>query len=148
MITLIILIAGVRENTEITRTAMYADTLDQFNAFETEILLDPDLTPVYARYLVADPSGLNEQERQRIGLVVAVLFRTLDRAFAANQNRQLGEEEWARLERSVCTNYKRAEAFGQLFTVEYLTTRSFWEHAVSTCGEFQMSMPGLQGANE
>ena len=51
VVTLIILVIGIRENTEITRTAMYAGTLDQFNAFETAILLDSDLRQIYVRYL-------------------------------------------------------------------------------------------------
>jgi len=55
VITLLIRFAGVRENTEITRTAMYADALDQFNALETEILLDPDLLPIYYRYSQVSP---------------------------------------------------------------------------------------------
>ena len=85
VVTLLIHIAGVRENTEITRTAMYADTLDQFNALETEILLDPDLVPIYYRYLIADPTGLGPEDQERVGLIVPILFRTSDRACAATR---------------------------------------------------------------
>ena len=114
IVTLIILIVEVRENTEITRTAMYGSITDQFNAFETEMLLDPDLRPIYYRYLSSETAGLEPRDQESVGLMVPILFRTLDRAFAARQKRQIGDEEWSRLERSLCTNYKRAEAFGRL----------------------------------
>lgn len=135
VITLIILIVGVRENTEITRTSMYAATLDQFNLFETEMLADPDLHEVYVRYLNSDTAELEPEDRSRVESMVAITFRVLDRAFTANQNRQLGEEEWARLARSLCTNYRRADSAEALRVVELLTTAAFWEYAVSTCGE-------------
>lgn len=136
VITLIVLIVGVQENTEITRTAMYGNINDQFNAFEIEMLLDPGLRPIYFRYLTSDAANLEQHDQESVVMMVAVLFRTLDRAFAANQNRQLGDEEWARLERSLCTNYKRAESFGALPTVKFLTTDTFWEYAVDNCGDF------------
>ena len=145
VVTLILLFSGIRDNTEVTRTAMYADALGRLNAFETEILLDPELVPVYGSYLIGDPSGLDSQELERAGLIIAVLFRMLDIAFTANQNRQLGDEEWARMERSLCTNYKRAEAFGHLATVEFLTTASFLEFATRTCNQVQVTLPGLHG---
>ena len=136
IVTLLILIVGVRENTEITRTAMYGSITDQFNAFETEMLLNPDLRPIYFRYLNSEPGGFQPNDQESVAMMVAILFRTLDRAFAAKEKGQIGDEEWARLERSVCTNYKRAESFDQLPTVRFLTTDSFWEFAVESCDDF------------
>jgi len=147
VVTLVILIVGVRENTEITRTAMYAGTLDQFNAFETEMLSNPNLLPIYNSYLYFDTAELGQEERDSLSMMVAILFRTLDRAFSANQNRQLGDDEWARVERSLCTNYQRAESSGHLWVVEFLTTSSFWEYAVRTCSEFTGISPQLQGGD-
>jgi len=136
IVTLTILIVGVRENTEITRTAMYGNITDQFNAFETELLLNPELRPIYFRYLNSEAESFGPHDEESVAMIVAVLFRTLDRAFAAKEKGQIGDEEWVRLERSICTNYKRAESFDQLPTVRFLTTDSFWEYAVVRCGDF------------
>ena len=133
VITLIVLISGVRENTAITRTAMYASTLDQFNAFDIAMLSDADLQPLYARWLNSDTADLDTSDSDNVAIMVAITFRILDRAFSANENQQLGDEEWTRLNRSLCTNIGRATESGHLSVVRSLTTDSFWEYASTNC---------------
>ena len=139
VITLILLLIGVRENTAITRASMYAGTLDQFNTFETAMLSDPELHEVFVRYINADTAGLSDSDRDRVSTMIAILFRTYDRAFIADRNRLIGDDEWQRFERAICNNFQLTRSAGLLAQVERLTSQSFWEYAVRTCSDSSLS---------
>lgn len=48
MITLVFLLLGIKENTQVTSASMFANTIDSLNEFEAGLLADPELSNLLA----------------------------------------------------------------------------------------------------
>lgn len=83
MITLIVLIVRIRENTDSVRSSAYADSLDRLNDFQMEVLVDPDALRVWDALSSGDASGLDGLDSQRLTIIVLTLFRILETSYFA-----------------------------------------------------------------
>ena len=92
VVTLIVLIIGIRDNTDSVRASTYADSLDRLNDFQMDVLVDPDALRVWDAYTKSEASGLDGLDAQRLTIVVLTLFRTLENSYFAARYNLLGEE--------------------------------------------------------
>jgi hypothetical protein len=129
--TLVILILGVQENTDITRASMYSDVVADLNETTRDIYRNPELTRLWGRFVSdEDLADLSVEEQIRLEQMVRALFRTYDSAFLAVQGGIIGSTEWQRFERPICFLLNRAQAFS--FNVLESDLRADFRDAIST----------------
>lgn len=105
LVTLVILISSVRENTETIRTSSYAANIDSIMELETEIISDPDLSRIYYLMKEGDYDQLEGADLYRAVFIESLHFRTYEKAYFMRQRGLLGSAEWERFRRSLCAGY-------------------------------------------
>lgn len=107
VVTLVILVLGIRENTEVTRASAFDRNMESLNQFRLEIAKDPDLTRLW--YSQFDLPGFFEDDdpqarsdTARLSLISQTLWGILEKTYYAHQYGLIGEDEWARFEVGIC----------------------------------------------
>lgn len=133
VITLIFLILGVRENTDVTRADVYTKNMDSLNGWRQMILENPDLGEVYGAYSRGDVEAA-QSNPQTISLLVDSLFGVYEQAYFAYKYGVMGRTEWERYARSICRQLDRADRFPRLRgEIENVTTEEFSEYLDVLC---------------
>ncbi len=129
VVTLIFLILGIRENTEVVRASAYASSIDGFNDFTNIIFSDPELVRLYDAFFNDGVSELSEPDTQRLQFMMNTLFRSYEKAYFSRQYGLLGEAEWERMEVIACRNFRLTEQlpFWRENVIVTLVTREFRE---------------------
>jgi hypothetical protein len=133
VVTLVLLLLGIRDNTEITRVSVYADLINNINEWERDIYRDPDLSRIWTAYMQRETARLEPGDRERLSSVVMVLFRNYDKAYFSQRYSVIGSAEWNRFLRLICINYRRARSadldFGGVVSDEFV------EFVLASCSE-------------
>jgi hypothetical protein len=123
VVTLVLLLLGIRDNTEITRASMYADTMESMSELDRTVLADPELRRIAQAYLDRETASLGDSDRSALTFFVASQARTYDMAYSMKNYGLFGENEWSRFEAAICRGYERAVSAG-LAESPFLTTTS------------------------
>ena len=110
VVTLIMLIAGIRENTAITRAVAYDSQMDSLNEWRQNLSQDEQLSRLYQRFVDGGVAELTEDEQYRLFLVLNQLWGVYENAYYANRYGILGPSEWGRFERQICATRGNMEA--------------------------------------
>ena len=125
VVTLIILVVEIRQNTEVARAASYAESMDGLTQWRLTMASDPELATLWEAYNF----GGERSEDFRLDLLVSSLWGIYENAYYSNQRGLFGPSEWERFERQICQNASRdLPSLGNLLTEEF---RAF---ADSGCG--------------
>jgi hypothetical protein len=135
IVTLVVLILGVRENTEVVRASAYANSQDSFSELQLTMLTDPDSLRAWNAFLERDTSGFDQLDHMRVNSIVLILFRTFETAYFSERYGLIGEEEWRRLDRNICGNFRRARAMGREAILGAVMSVEFMEYMTSTCSD-------------
>ena len=135
LVTLIVLIIGVNENTDVMRASFYKDYLDSLNDFQASVMVDPDALRVWDAYMngngaAADLEGLDQV---RLASQILTVFRIYEAAYFSNRYGMLGAEEWARFETMLCRHRSNVLAARQTGLFSGTLTDEFGRHISSTC---------------
>ena len=133
VVTLVLLILGIRENTDMTRASMFASSIESLNATERAIMADPDLARVFLALRAKETNNLDADDRNRLIFIIALQVRTFDMAYSMQRYGLYGDNEWSRFERNLCAAYQRAAAAGYDQLVSDLTTPEFMNFVRSSC---------------
>lgn len=131
--TLVILILGVAENTEVTRASMYADGIESLNQLNHTIAADPELSRMWSAYHDRQTADLTESEKDRLETVIVSMFRTYDTVFSMARYDLLGDNERFRFERQICVNIQNAAAAGYTQILHQLTSDDFSRFTETNC---------------
>ena len=126
VITLIILVFEVRQNTEVARAASYAESMDGLTQWRLTMASDPELAALWEAYYLRGERA----EDFRLNLLVSSLWGIYENAYYSNQRGLLGPSEWERFERQLCQNAPR-----DLPVIENLLTEEFRTFSASGCGD-------------
>ena len=107
VVTLVFLIAGIRENTAVLRASEYSDLMESLNSFQALQMTDPDSVRVWDAYISDRSDDLDALDRQRLNLAILTLFRIYESAFFSDQYGLLGSAEWGRFQFASCDHYAR-----------------------------------------
>ena len=107
VVTLIFLIAGIRENTAVLRASEYSGLNESLNSFQALQMTDPDSVRVWHAYINERSDDLDALDRQRLSLAILTLFRIYESAFFSNRYGLLGDAEWSRFAVANCDHYGR-----------------------------------------
>lgn len=133
IVTLVFLILGVRENTEITRVSMYERSVDSLIRFRTEILSDPELTRLLGAFLDNELAEIEGLDSLRLRQMVFNFFQIYEKAYFADKYGVLGQAEWSRFEVQICLQYSRAVSAQLADALRVVLTADFMEYIEVTC---------------
>ena len=142
VISLVVLIVGIGENTNVTRASVYANTIDTLNEFEVATLVDPELSRIYRELFVNlqqrdDADEIARADADRMVTMIHILFRNYEKAYYTRQYGLLGEEEWSRFQRAICLNLERMRTLdrGMAGFLNIVVTQEFSSYVLATCAE-------------
>ncbi len=83
VITLLFLVVGIRENTDVTRAAAFDRSIDNINQLSITLAQDEVLTRIFQYYQEdhLDVDELSSQEWYRIGMIVRSILRIYETAY-------------------------------------------------------------------
>lgn len=123
LVTLVLLILSLRENTDVTRAAMYQLSTDSLNQFRRDIMNDPTMAQLYDDFLNDRAGSIEGVERVRLS----------ENAFFTRRYGLLGSAEWGRFEQSICDYYALSRSANLAPAVQRVMTRDFMEHIATSC---------------
>ena len=105
VITLVFLLVGIRENTEITRAAAYDRNIDSVNEVRGWIANNPDLATLYRAFLNDETAEIEEPRIIQLNLLMNSIFGIFEKAYFAFQYGHIGQSEWSRFDKQICIQY-------------------------------------------
>ncbi len=102
VVTLIFLVIGIRENTEITRAAAFDRNVSSVNEILVPVILDEEFSPLFQSYIEGRVQELSSSDWFRVAEIIRSLFRSYESAYHANQYGDIGETEWTRVLAQLC----------------------------------------------
>ena len=112
LVTLVVLIVGIRENTALTRVSVYGDLLDAIGELDRLAIADPELDRSISAVIEGSAETLTEAQRRTVGTYLSALFKNYERAYFSREYDVIGDAEWERFERVICSNLRRAKQVG------------------------------------
>ena len=136
VITLIVLVVGIRENTEVTRASAYEDSINSMNDFRTRIIDDREIAGLWSANQAGDLEGLDQPDQSRVGQLILMLFGIYEKSFYSQQYGVIGLSEWSRFEYQICRQYARVASSPFLVqNLEVAMTQEFLAYIYSSCAE-------------
>lgn len=133
IVTLIILVYEVRNNTESNRALVYGQEMDRLNSIRFAELNNPELTELNLLFRSGDLSKLSETQQQRLRRFLGAQWSIYESAFFQYQVGHFGEVEWSRYDDSICRQYARAKAAELWVDLTLSMTRQFSDFVVGNC---------------
>ena len=131
VVTLVFLIVGIQENTDVTRFSVYADLIDELNENDRIKLANPQVGAAWEAYANERTGELSSEDLSRVRLQAVLVFRSYEKAFFARKYEVIGEAEWRRFQRLTCLHDARVRSAG--VSVEPILTSEFMEYIKSEC---------------
>ncbi len=138
VITLIFLLFDIRENTDITRAAVYDRNMDSLNDWRLAIAKDKDLTRIFTNGQtdrVGESMTDQELEAAQYMLISNVQWGIYEKSYYAHQYETLGTGEWSRFEQQICTAWNRATAISLWNQTAGFLTDEFKDYVIGSCQE-------------
>ena len=136
VVTLIFLILGIRDNTAITRAAMFDSAMHGFAEFRGHVINNPDVADLWDAFLDLEYENLDRTSRTRVRHLVILAFENYQRAYYAREYGVLGESEWTRFEAQMCRQYVRVvRSEEQERVTSAVLTTDFWQYLETSCGD-------------
>ena len=133
VITLVFLILGIRDNTDVTRAAMYQQSTVSLTEFRRDILRDPEIARLYDAFLSNQAENIDGLDRVRLNQLVLNIFQISENAFFVRRRGLLGDAEWSRFENSICGNYALVRSAKMTQALQRVMTEDFMEYIDSSC---------------
>ena len=105
LITLIIFIFEIRDNTSAIRADSYGQGIDRINQWRAEVTGNAELAGILNSYTERDTSKLNSIELTQLRLHIGSLWSIFESAYYASRYSTLGASEWERFENQICNQY-------------------------------------------
>jgi hypothetical protein len=134
LITLLILVFEIRDNTLAVRADSYGKSIELVNQWRYETTSNLELARIYRLYFQGDISQLDPDETLQLGFYIGSLWSIYESAYFARGYNTLGLSEWSRFEVQICEQYTagiRQTLWGGTST---RLTPEFKQHVESLCG--------------
>lgn len=134
VITLIFLILGVRENTEITRASAYDRNMDSLNSVRALLVSEPTMAENFQVVDRGEWKSLPADEQLRVRVLLEMFFAVYEKAYFAKKYGQIGESEWTRFQRQICIFDSRiARNDGLTEWMQIVVTAEFFDYIRESC---------------
>jgi hypothetical protein len=136
VVTLVFLIFEIRDNTSVTRAAVWERSADRLIELRNLTISDPQLARLFQAFIDDDFEGITGIDATRLRQFVLNMFQTYEQAYFAEQYGLLGAAEWDRFERQICAAYPRVQSSADISrTLPLLMTDEFMAFMAETCRE-------------
>jgi hypothetical protein len=138
VVTLIILIIGVNENTDVMRASAYKGYIDSLNELQASVLVDPDGLRVWDAYMGGSGAAaeLDGLDRRRLGIIILNVLRIYEGAYFSNRYGVIGAEEWSRFAGMLCVHHRNVLVAGwapRIFSGGTPLTAEFTQYMDQQC---------------
>ena len=106
LVTLVILVFEIRDNTDATKRATYDDVLQAMTEFR-RAGFDEDVRRLWVRGRAGEYAHFNPEERMLRDSYIMTMWLVYERAYWANEHEQMGAAEWERFDRNICNSAER-----------------------------------------
>ena len=128
VVTLAILVVGVRDNTRSTQAATYQALMTDINRLEFRFLEDPELA---AGALGWDEEDFDTELAKQL-LTIRIASRSFEAAYYSHSNGSLDDSQWERFHRSIC-GIRRAAGPESWTAIEGILTQEFVSYLEESC---------------
>ena len=133
VVTLVVLIAEIRDNTQVMRVSAYADSVDSINEFGALVSRDADSARIWDAYVTGNTDDRDRIDLRRLQSWAYIQFRNYEKAYFSEQSGLLGGEEWERFDRTICDFFARAQSAG--LNIEEPLTLEFLGYVTNSCND-------------
>jgi hypothetical protein len=131
VVSLVFLILGIQENTDVTRFSVYANLIDEINENERVRLANPELGALWDAYVNETTRELSAEDLSRIRWQAALVLRSYEKAFFARKYDVIGDSEWGRFERLICVHDARLRSAA--IELEPILASEFMDYIKTEC---------------
>ena len=131
IVTLIFLIVGIRENTEITRVTAFDRNMEAVNQWRMELAKDPELARIWRSR--EDLAALSENDHLRLVMLHGSLWGIYEKSYYAREYGLLGQAEWSRFETQMCRQINSMNP-GSWSPMTVTLTPQFVSYVEGLCG--------------
>ena len=133
VVTLVFLVVGIRENTDITRADAFDRNIESLNQFRLDLAKDPELARIWQEQ--SESQSMEENDQYRLFLLQLALWGIYEKAYYANQYDLIGLDEWSRFEHQICQRMDdmRSERWERLAASSL--TEQFSDYARTLCAD-------------
>ena len=126
IVTLVILVLEIRNNTNAIQTGTYDALIADMGSWRMQVVENEQLNSIF--FGGVPPQDLSQEDRGRLGNTYVSLYQIYERAFIQNQAGNLDEIAWERFERNIC--HHRFDGFKEFSSGTYRNTftSSFYEY--------------------
>lgn len=133
VVTLVFLIADLRESTETTRAASYDRNLESLIQIRMQAVQDEELSAIFRRYWEGNTQELDRDERFRLWIILSSIWGVFEKAYFANEYGTMGLAEWERFARAICSSRARVTDDAEWSELELLLSEAFRTHIAENC---------------
>lgn len=139
VVTLLFLIVGIRDNTEITRASVYESNINSLMQWRSEISRDRELAEIFRAYGDGTYDRLDPVDYFRMIQMAANGMNVYEKAYYfAREYDVMGESEYSRFERMACFQYGQAAQSEEILqTMHRIMTEQFMAYLTQVCAEAQ-----------
>jgi len=135
VVTLVILILEVSDNTDATRALSYGQGVERLNTWRFEMANNPDLVRIFGDYRSGELSNLSEDDLRRLDFVLSAMWAIYESAYYSRTYGTLGESEWGRYSIQVCRQFVQGKSAGYWKLSSSRLTSEFAEFVESICAD-------------
>ena len=107
VITLVVLVIGIRENTDAIRASTYAQSINSLNQWRDSIYENRDVARFWEAFRTGEVDDLDNLDLAGLGQFINNLFTIYEHSYFSWQRGLIGDSEWGRFEANICLQYTR-----------------------------------------
>ncbi len=135
IVTLIILILEIQENTAVTKANSYSNSVQSLNEWRYEIAGNPELSDIFLKHYAKNVGDLTDIQHQRLIFMMSALWAIYEDAFYSRGYDTLGSQEFGRYEVQICFHYELGKKSGTRAASASRITDSFKRHIENACAQ-------------
>jgi len=108
IVTLLFLVAEVRQNTRVTQAAAYEQRIEELNRWRAILVTDSEVAAAWLTDREEAGASQGKVADFRLGILFFMQWAIYENAYYANQRGLLGAAEWSRFERQICVRYENS----------------------------------------
>ena len=133
VISLVILILEVQENTSVTKANSYSNSVQSLNEWRYEIASNAELSEIFLKQYAGDLEGVTENQHQRLIFMMSALWAIYEDAFYSRGYDTLGIQEFSRYEVQICFHYNTGRNSGTWEDSASRITTNLRKHIEDVC---------------
>jgi len=134
VITLVVLVIGIQENTDAVRAATYAQSINSLNEWRASIYESREVASYWEAFRSGEMDELDNLDIVRLAQFVNNLFTIYEHSYFSWKRGLIGDSEWGRFEANICLQYSRVTRVPQLVVVyEGSLNEEFREFVARLC---------------